>query len=76
MIAAAFFSRDPDAFDPWRIVTHVLTVAAIQFRNPIVVLIQMESGDPSRNSGCFFFHAFCSVRFGLRDFSLEIKHAP
>lgn len=58
MAATAFFGRDPEAIGPGRIVPHVLAVAAFQFRDPIVVFVQMKSGNFPPYSNYFFGHIF------------------
>jgi hypothetical protein len=45
VIQAPFGSDDPRAGSPGRIVAHVLVVAALQFGDPIIVLILMKPDD-------------------------------
>ena len=44
---ATVLRNHPGTFHEWRIVAHVLIMAAFQLRHPVTFFIQMKSSDPS-----------------------------
>lgn len=48
----------PFSIHPWRIVPDMLLMPALQLRNPILQLIQMEADNLPPNPNVLFFHYF------------------
>lgn len=57
MRTAALFGRDPFARGPRGIVAHVLVMAALELRDPMLFFVLMETGDAALHDampGCGF----------------------